>query len=351
MKVLFFTKYSRRGASSRLRSFQYFPFLERDGIEAVVSPLFDDTYLTSLYSNKATKWSAAKGYLRRLHKLLSVKQYDNIFIEYELFPYLPAWGEFILKKLGVRYIVDYDDAIFHNYDLSSNKIIRILLEKKIDKVMKYSSTVIAGNQYLADRAKKAGAKRIEIIPTVIDIDRYRIKKPNNRDKIVIGWIGTPFTLKYVESISTVLQILGEQYNVEVIIVGAKGNVGISGNIHFIDWTEDTEVASIANFDIGIMPLIDSPWEKGKCSYKLIQYMGCAVPVVASQIGMNKEVVIEGETGFLVNTMEDWLKALELYIRFPEMRLIHGVAGRKRALEQYSLQVTHKLLAKALKECY
>lgn len=349
MKILYFTKYSRKGASSRVRSFQYFPFLQREGIEVTVSPLFDDEYLVDLYSNKVSKWNVAKGYLRRLYKLLSVKQYNKIFIEYELFPYLPVWGEFLLKLLGVKYIVDYDDAIFHNYDLSTNKIIRSLLGKKIDKVMRYSSTVIAGNNYLADRAKKAGAKRIEIIPTVIDIDRYGIKKGNNSDRIIIGWIGSPFTLKYIKSISTVLQFLVEKYKVEICIVGAKADIEVNKNIHYINWEEDTEVASISNFDIGIMPLVDSPWEQGKCSYKLIQYMACGVPVVASQIGMNKEVVTEGENGFLVNTKDEWLKALELYIQSPEMRLSHGLEGREKVKEKYCVQVTHKLLVKALRE--
>jgi glycosyltransferase involved in cell wall biosynthesis len=351
MKVLYFTKYSRKGASSRLRSFQYFPFLEKENVQVTVSPLFNDEYLTNLYLGKVSKWTVAKGYFQRFYKLLSVRYYDRVFIEYELFPYLPAWGEFFLKLLRVKYIVDYDDAIFHNYDLSPNKIVRNLLGKKIDKVMKYSTCVIAGNNYLAERAKKAGANKICIMPTVIDIQRYKIKKRGNNDKIIIGWIGSPSTLKYIKIIDTALQYLVEKYKVQINIVGAKAanDIGAIKNVEYINWQEDTEVTSISNFDIGIMPLNDSPWEEGKCSYKLIQYMAAGLPIVASPVGMNKEVVTGGENGFLVNTEEEWIKALEQYILSGEKRVLHGLAGRAKVEEKYCVQVTHKSLLKILKE--
>jgi len=131
MKVLYLTKYSRLGASSRLRSFQYFPFLKENGIDVAFSPLFNDEYLKDLYSGKQSVKTIFSSYLKRFFILFTVFKYDKIVIEKELFPYLPALFERILAFAKVKYIVDYDDAIFHNYDLSPNKLIRFFLRNKI----------------------------------------------------------------------------------------------------------------------------------------------------------------------------------------------------------------------------
>jgi len=161
MKVLYFTKYSAKGASTRMRSLQYFPFLQSKGLAITYSPLFNDKYLDNLYSGKRSVWNILSGYLRRLMVLFTIRKFDKIVIEYELFPYLPAWAERVLSKMGVSYIVDYNDAIFHNYDKSDYPWVRKFLSRKIDVVMKHSKVVVAGNQYLAHRAELTGAKQTE----------------------------------------------------------------------------------------------------------------------------------------------------------------------------------------------
>ena len=339
MKILYFPKYTRKGASSRLRSYQYFPYLEAQGIEITVSPLFSDQYLENLYAHKSTiKWTL-KAYIRRIFVLTKVLKYDKIVIEKELFPYLPACGELLLKLFRIKYIVDYDDAIFHNYDQNPNPVIRFFLKRKIDKVMKYSYTVIAGNDYLANRAKKAKAKNIQIIPTAIDVGRYRVKKHEVREQVVIGWIGSQSTFKYLLLVKDVLQRLIKEYNILIHIVGTKESLGLGENEIHIEWSEETEVASILNFDIGIMPLSYTLWEQGKCAYKLIQYMGCGLPVVASPVGMNNEVVRDGYSGFFANSYEEWFNCLESYILNADLREIHGRLGRKIVTEKYCLEIT------------
>lgn len=344
MRVLYFTKYSRNGASSRLRSFQYFPLLEENNIHVTVKPLFGDAYLKDLYNGKKDKIKIVLAYLKRFFQLSTVYRYDKVVIEKELFPYFFSWFERILSFFGVKYIVDYDDAIFHNYDLSGNKWIKKFLSNKIDKVMKYSDTVIAGNSYLATRAKKAGAKRIEIIPTVIDMNRYHSKNTNQNKEVVIGWIGSPSTFKYLLPIKDVFEKLAQKYPIKIHIVGSKDTLGIKNKEENISWTENTEVESILNFDIGIMPLSETPWELGKCSYKLIQYMGCGIPVVASPVGMNKEVVT-AENGFLANSNQEWYSSLEKLILSHQLRKELGDNGRKMILENYSLKSkTDKLVS-------
>lgn len=352
MKVLYLTKYTRKGASSRLRSYQYFPFLERENISITVSPLFNDIYLESLYAGKTNKFAGIRGYINRFFTLFTVFSYDKLVIEKELFPYLPAIFERLLSFFNISYLVDYDDAIFHNYDRHPNTILRKLLHNKIDVVMRNSDCVIAGNSYLAERAKSAGAINVEIIPTVIDMERYmKFKKVQKKinDPLIIGWVGSPSTFKYVQELSNVLLKVVEKYKVQIHIVGAKGDLGFIKNVKYIPWSEETEVATIAAFDIGIMPLQDTPWEKGKCSYKLIQYMGCKVPVIATPVGMNKEVVKQEMNGFLAASDEVWLEAFESYICNRDLRLKHGKAGFETVIANFNVENTSKKLVSILKK--
>jgi glycosyltransferase involved in cell wall biosynthesis len=336
MKILYFTKYTRRGASSRLRSYQYFPYLEEQGITITVSPFFGNCYLDNLYARKSTLRETIKAYLHRFWVLRKVVVFDRILVEKEVFPYFPALAEKLFSLFGIKYIVDYDDAIFHNYDMSSNPLIRFCLKNKIDRVIKYSGTTVVGNSYLADRAKKAGAKNIAIIPTVVDLNRYSLKHYDKMKQVVIGWIGTQSTFKYLLTIKNVLLKLVEQYNIKVCIIGANQSLGLGGNEIHINWSEKTEVQSIMNCDIGIMPLLNTPWELGKCGYKLIQYMACGLPVVASAVGANKDIVKEN-TGILVSDNEEWYNALKYYITNFDIRRKNGMEGRKLVGKKYCVE--------------
>lgn len=340
MKVLFLTKYSRMGASSRLRSMQYVPLLKSKGFQVTVQSLFDDIYLANLYSDgRRSKLAMANYYLKRLYTLLKVRQYDIVWIEKEIFPYLPALVEQLLPLVGIKYIVDYDDAIFHSYDLSKSKFISFFLGKKIDKVMKNASCVIVGNNYLADRAVVAGARNVKLIPTVVNHNRYQQRQSLKNDVLTIGWIGSPFTQKYVVEILSELQEAYGQHPFRLLLIGAASDVhkllpGLDVDVR--DWSEDTEVGLIGLMDIGIMPLIDNPWEKGKCGYKLIQYMACGVPVIASDVGVNKVIINDQQAGFVVNTKEDWLNVLLQLLRSSSLRHIKGTAGRDIVKQQYSI---------------
>ncbi|MDR0789408.1 MAG: glycosyltransferase family 4 protein [Bacteroidales bacterium] len=301
-----------------------------------VSPLFDDEYIDNLYSNKSVLISAIKGYIKRVFVLRKVRKYDKIFVEKELFPYCPAVVEKILALIGIKYIVDYDDAIFHHYDMNSNWLIRFLLKEKINKVMKYSQVVIAGNNYLASKAKKTGAKRIEIMPTIIDLSRYSIKKIEEKKPVIIGWIGSQNTLTYLMTIKSALQQIMYEYDVELHIIGADATLELGDKEKHIKWIEETEVQSLLDCDIGIMPLLDTPWEQGKCGYKLIQYMACGLPVIASAIGANNDIVKHEQNGFLVNSPEEWINAFEQYITDATLRAVHGEYGRNIVENKYCI---------------
>ncbi len=305
--ALVFCKYSRMGASSRLRTYQYLPFLEQNNYDIDVSCLYDDEYLLTYYqTRKRSVTKIATCYFKRLIKVFSAYKYDVVYIEKELFPFLPAVCERLLCYLGVKYIVDYDDAVFHNYDSSKNWLVRLFLSKKIDVVMKSSGVVVVGNHYLCDRAISAGAKEIQTLPTVIDASRYSVRaQASSRDTLVIGWIGSPYTQKYLLAIADDMRALSKKINITLRFIGANEHIlpdfhGL--NVELIPWSEETEVESIQSFDIGIMPLPDEKFEHGKCGYKLIQYMACGIPVIASDIGVNRDIVVGSRCGLLVDTI-------------------------------------------------
>ncbi len=353
MKVLLLSKYSRLGASSRLRFLQYIPALEQQGVEVEVRCLFDDAYLTHLYhTGKRPLIRSVYCYLVRLFTLLSVKKYDLIWIEKEVFPYFPAVIERLLKVFAPPYVVDYDDAVFHSYDLSSSSMIRKLLGGKIDVVMRNARCVVAGNDYLASRATTAGSKKIVVIPTVVDKNRYLAKRDDNGKSLVIGWIGSPSTQKYVVAIRQALQNLCEEFGARIMLMGATPEIvqdlpGIS--VEVLPWSEDREVDFIRQIDVGIMPLIDGPWEKGKCGYKLIQYMASSVPVVASPVGVNTEIVGGSQCGMLADSSVEWEASLRELLGSADQRLRYGSAGRVAVENKYTLHVQVLTLRKVFNE--
>ena len=334
------------GASSRLRFFQYIPFLEVKDIQVTSSPFLSDEYLVRLYAGKrgpGFAWLVLAAYWKRLVFMFKCSDYDLIWIEKEVFPWLPAWFERLFIGKHARYIVDYDDATFHNYDLSRNTLVQWLMGDKIDQVMKYATLVTAGNAYIADRAKQGGAAWVENLPTVIDLDRYpepaERSFKENEGEVVIGWIGSPSTVKYLEQVATALAHVCHDTGARLVVVGAKSNALSKLPVTFRDWMEDSEVAEIGRFDIGIMPLPGEPWARGKCGYKLIQYMACGKAVMASPVGVNTEIVSQGLNGFLAESADEWERYLRLLIADRKLRDEMGKAGRQLVVEKYCVQRT------------
>lgn len=339
LRVLVLTKYDSKGASSRLRSIQYFREIEKNGIELEHSPLFDDIYLENLYSGeKISAVYVLKRYLKRFLKLFLAKQYDLLWIEKELFPWMPLNIEGLLNFFGVRYIVDYDDAIFHNYDNNPRKIVRFFLKNKIPNVMKNAKLVTVCNGYLKQKALDSGSKNIEIIPTVVDIEKYNTLYDTKNEVLTIGWIGTPSTEKYIIELLPMFEKLSLMLNFKIVIIGGKNFMSGTCKYEILPWSQETESLMIEKIDIGIMPLLDSKWEQGKCGYKLIQYMACGKPVVASSVGMNCEIIEEGLNGFLVKSNDEWMSAI-MKLSDLDSRIKLGKYARQKVEKTFSLQST------------
>jgi glycosyltransferase involved in cell wall biosynthesis len=220
--------------------------------------------------------------------------------------------------------------------------VRLLLGGKIDSIMSAVDLVIAGNAYIADRAAAAGARAVARLPTAVDLGRYP-KKPRRREgpeePFTIGWIGSPLTSPYLEQLRATLTELSAQLPLRVRLIGAASGALAGLPVDIVPWSVETEAAELARCDLGIMPLPDEPWERGKCGYKLIQYMASALPVVASPVGANRDIVASGETGFLAGTSAEWAAAITRLYRQPELRERMGLAGRNRAEHLYSLETT------------
>lgn len=347
-KVLLLSKYARLGASSRLRSLQYIPYLEAHGFDVTVQSLFDDRFLTRVYeTGRRPSMDLAAAYLRRALTLMSLHRYDLVWIEYEVFPYFFSLVE---RSLGRAYVVDYDDAVFHNYDLSRNPVVKRCLGRKIDRVMCHAGCVIAGNGYLASRARHAGAPHVEVIPTVVDPGRYAVRPVCMAERPVIGWIGSPATQGYIMELGEVLRRVCGATRARLLLVGASSSVatelpGIDVEIH--TWREASEADLIRRMDIGIMPLSNGPWERGKCGYKLIQYMACGVPVVASRVGANTDIVEGSRAGLLAASPMEWESALRQLLESPTRRDGMGRAGRRVVESTYSLHVQAPRLSELL----
>jgi glycosyltransferase involved in cell wall biosynthesis len=303
----------------------------------VVQPLLNDRYLGEFYAGKRiSRGNLLRGYLATFRRLLGARHYDLIVIEKEIFPFLPAWAEWWLNRLRIPFIADYDDAIFHNYDLSPHPLVRLFLGRKIARVMHRAEAVVCGNEYLAAYARRAGVRRVIVLPTVIDTGKYLPRSVLPQGRVVIGWIGSPTSLKYLLALKPVLSSLVSRYPICIHIVGGAGGIGLGDAEKVLVWSEATEVEVISGFDIGIMPLEDSPWERGKCGYKLIQYMGCGLPVVGSPVGVNEAIILEGVNGFKPGNAKAWEDALERLIGDAGLRERLGHSGRKLVEERYSL---------------
>jgi glycosyltransferase involved in cell wall biosynthesis len=336
-RVLALPRYTHQGASSRLRTLQYIDELTRRGLEFRIESLLDDVYLHDLYAGRGTQWvRVVRAYAQRASLLRMVDSFDVVWLEKEVFPWLPAAVERML--LGdAPAVVDYDDAIFHRYDQHASRWVRGALGNKIDAVMRGAAAVIAGNDYLADRAHRAGARRVEVIPTAIDLRRYAVRPPRADRAFTVGWIGTPQTAGYLREIAPALQRFRESADVRYVFVGCPAGMDLGVPYESRAWSEATEAADLASLDCGLMPLRDGPFERGKCGYKLIQYMACGVPVIASPVGVNTQIVTPGVNGFLAASPDEWFEALQTVRSDESMAWRMGLNGRSLVEAKYSMQ--------------
>ena len=337
MRILAFTKYDREAASTRQRLLQYLPTLSAAGIEIDYRPLLDDAYVRSLATGaRASKLGILSSYARRLWQLREARHYDLVWIYAELFPYLPAGFERLAFRSGRPIVYDFDDAFFVPYETSDNPLVRRLLANKLKPLIAGATAATCGNAYLQDYAQPL-CKHTLVVPTVVDTDAY-LPAPRPSDApLTVGWIGSPSTWVNVRPLLPLLGRLCARHGVRVRAVGAGAEAERDrfDGLDLVTWSEASEIGDVQAMDIGIMPLLDLPFQRGKSGYKLIQYMACALPVIASPVGVNSEIV-NPANGLLATSEAEWETSLERLIADPALRSSMGAAGRARAVDSFSL---------------
>jgi glycosyltransferase involved in cell wall biosynthesis len=344
-KVLFLVPYPLSEApSQRFRFEQYFTILQQHGFIFHVQSFLTKNNWRIFYSRSnaiAKAIALMGGFLKRIIALFHALSYDFIFIHREAAPVGPPVFEFILSKILRRKIIyDFDDAIW-----LTDKVNEGLLEKaircrgKIKWICKWSYKVSCGNEYLRNFAAHYNQNTF-LIPTTIDTEyghNFSLKKKSGKaEKIVIGWTGSHSTLKYLKLLEKDFQELEKKYsNLELhVIADKKPDLHLS-SIHFKPWSQETEASDLALFDIGIMPLPDDEWAKGKCGFKALQYMSMEVATVASPVGVNTTIIKHGVNGLLAKDNE-WIEMLTKLIEDETLRINLAKEGRKTVDHFYSV---------------
>lgn len=342
MNALIFTRYGQQVASSRQRFYAYKDYLEASGIKCTYRAFFWPTYLSDRFFRRRTLgsvWRAVLSYGKRVSALNTGKKFDLVWIQTEAFPYVPAFLEQSLLPKNVPRIYDYDDAWFHYYDDKAKGLVRWALGGKIHRLIRSASAVTVGSRYLHEYATRFHEK-VSLLPTAIELERYPKERNESTpgEPFAIGWIGSPATFPCLQRIQGILRRFCEKHNARVIVIGAgKGVLDIPTAI-YLPWDENSEIAELSKIDVGLMPLSDTPFERGKCAYKLIQYMGCWKPVIASPIGENRIVVENGRSGFLAATEAEWSDALEVLYKDRILCRTMGERGRQIVEERYTTKV-------------
>jgi glycosyltransferase involved in cell wall biosynthesis len=345
VKVLGLALYGPLAASTRYRLGQYVQGMAKQDIDLQIHSLLGDDYLRWRFGGGPPSVTAQlQAGLNRFTDLWHQHDYQVVMLYCELFPLMPGWMERAL--LRKPYIYDFDDAFYLKYRSGRLGIARPLLGGKFDTIIEGAAAVTGGNQVLADYARHYNVNT-HYLPTVVDIERY-FPQPASRGGQVftVGWIGSPSTAPYLNELAAPLSAIGLEGPVRFVVIG--GNAPIVPNVTIVeaDWNENTEVDFINSFDVGVMPLPDEDWARGKCAFKLIQYMACSVPVIASPVGANRDVV-SPECGLLAATSKEWADALRTLRDQPERRAKMGEAGRERVVQHYSLHKNLPLLASVI----
>jgi hypothetical protein len=342
MNVLFLPQTCELGPSSRYRIYQLLPWLQKLGVTCEVSPAIDDALYRSLYldsggqGSRRAAFSAA--WRQRRADLRRVGDYDAVVVQKGVFPGLYSGFE---KKLAARkpLVFDFDDAVWLPR-VGGSRLLRALhREAAVQDILRCAAAVIAGNDFLAEYAARFN-RHVTVVPTSVAVKAY----PPATNSSVVGWIGSRTTLPYLKALKPVFETLG--IKPRVIASGDPSQLGFAAE--FRPWRLETEMDELSQIGIGVAPLPDTPWERGKCGAKILQYMACGIPVVASPVGVNTNIVTHGVNGLLATHTEDWTGALRALLGDPKLRQRLGTAGRDTVNKRFGVQRAAEAVNSALR---
>lgn len=356
IRVLVLSPIPEEGAGCRFRIAQYIPFLREAGFDVTISSFYTPEFFRQVYKpgnylRKALSFLPLVA--RRLFELNTLDDYDLVFLYREAIPLGPPLIERAIARRGKPIVLDFDDAIFMGNVSEANRAIGFLKNPgRVAEVIGKSTRVVVGNEFLASYARRY-SDQVTVIPTAVDTNRFvpRPAAPTDPDReLVLGWIGSPTTFPYLKDLAGVLAEVAQKHRFRLKVSGAGQPVRFPGvTVDEVPWSLADEVSLFNTCDIGVYPLTDDEWSKGKCGFKAIQCMACGVPVVAAAVGVNREIITDGVDSFLASTPEEWIEKLGRLLSDPELRARMAAAGRRTIEERYSLRVTAPRLAQILQE--
>lgn len=339
MRVLFLTQGPPAAPSSRYRVYQLVPHLERLGIDCRISPALDDAQYQRIYRDGGSRLGAFATIRRqRQLDLRRLDDYDVVFVQKGVFPGLTAGIE---QKIAARkpLVYDFDDAIWLPRQ-GGNPVLRFLhRERAVQDILRRSTAVITGNEFLADYARHF-CRAVTVVPSAVDTARYRPSTGTD----TVGWIGSRTTMPYLKPLAPVFRELG----ISPRVIAAGDPTGLGFPVTFRQWQAETEVAELTQLGIGLAPLPDTAWERGKCGVKILQYMAAGLPVIAAPVGVQTELVRDGVTGFIAGTLDQWRDRLQQLRTDAGLRQRLGNDGRAAVVAKYDVTVAATRVAEVLK---
>lgn len=327
--------------SQRFRFEQYLDSLHADGWDVSTYSFLNskgwDVFYKESFSLKKV-FFLMMGFSKRWLLMTHIWRFQKIFIHREASPIGPPIFEWIIAKVfKKKFIYDFDDAIWlPNYSKQHQKIHRLKAYWKINYIMRWANHNLAGNEFLANYALKVNEK-VTIFPTSIDTQYHRIQEKKMKSSLrTLGWTGSHSTMEYLRLLVPTLERLSQHYTFEFIVISNQAPTFEIPGLKFIPWNLSSEIEDLGRIDLGLMPLTDDDWSKGKCGFKALQYLSLGIPAVVSNVGVNKKIIKHGLNGFLIDKPEQWYTYIEYFFKHPEAKSSMGIEGRKHIEEQYSL---------------
>jgi glycosyltransferase involved in cell wall biosynthesis len=326
----------------RYRFEQWLRLIPEGRVESSIVPLWRERDYAMLWAPGRTGAKMAAtcfAALRRLSQLRAAKRADVVWLYREAFPLGPPVADLLVER-GAPTVLDFDDAIWIRTSSAANRWVeRLKQPSKVATVASQAAIVTVGNAYLASWAQRF-AQRVVILPTTLDVERCQPSYEHlgvNRP-VVVGWVGSPTTGSHLQLIDTVLERLSGDPRIELRLIGAPRLVlNRAPSVVVRPWQAASEEADIGSLDIGLMPLPDDEWARGKCGFKALHYMAHGVPPVVSPVGVNAEIVEHGVNGLHATSDEEWLEGIALLAKDPGLRSELGRAARETVVERFSGQ--------------
>ena len=342
-RILFLVPYPLEIApSQRFRFEQYFEALAEKGFEYEVKPFLDESAMIYLYEqgNFLRKvWKVLFGLLNRFFQLLLLSKYDYVFIHREAAPVGPPVFEWLITKVFQKKVIfDFDDAIWLKNTSSTNSVISWFKRyRNADNVCSWAWKVSCGNEYLASHARQFN-QNVLVNPTTIDTENLHNRvREFSTDKITIGWTGTHSTIKYLDALIPTLKRLEYEFDFNLLVIAdRKPNFELK-SLQFLQWNKQTEIDDLLKMDVGLMPLEDDKWAKGKCGFKALQYMALGVPAIVSPIGVNTNIVDHSSNGWICDTEVEWEQTLRSILTKQMKLKDFSDAARAKIEQHYSVK--------------